>query len=225
MSIESDWLGFVLQTNDSAFPIGGYAHSMGLEEVVRLGVVTDEKSLLQYCRQHSIPALEHFEIPMLLAVHATADDLGSVIQLDHQVDGQKPAAELRRASIAAGKRRLEMVTQLFPSSTLENFSQAVKNDRTPCHHLTVFALVYAPFPAEVATIAYAHQALTGLCLSAMKLLRFGQDGAQRVLTAAMSTLNVRSPRDISPEVAGWFDPLTDIASMRHEIAFERLFIS
>src|SRR5580658_3942395 len=61
----TDWLPFLLQTGDPLFPTGAYAHSLGLEEMVRLGVVRDEATLLDFFRGQIIPALARFELPHL----------------------------------------------------------------------------------------------------------------------------------------------------------------
>ena len=36
---------WILQSNDTGYPSGGYAHSYGLEELVRVGVVKDAAGL------------------------------------------------------------------------------------------------------------------------------------------------------------------------------------
>jgi len=63
--------------------------------------------------------------------------------------------------------------------------------------------------------------------AALKLIRIGQDGVQRTLrTAGAETARVTAAsRTIAREDAGVFNPLLEIAAMRHERAEERLFIS
>ena len=76
--------------------------------------------------------------------------------------------------------------------------------------------------------AYLYQSLAGYCGAALKLIRIGQEGCQRVLTAALAQTDaiVDSAMQADPATAvGWFNPLLEIAAMRHERAFERLFIS
>src|SRR5438067_269386 len=58
---ELAWLPFLLQTTDALFPTGAYAHSLGFEEIVRLGRVRDEESLREFLRTQLIPALRELE--------------------------------------------------------------------------------------------------------------------------------------------------------------------
>ena len=61
-----------------------------------------------------------------------------------------------------------------------------------------------------------------------RLIRIGQDGecnAACVLPALEASAAVARSLKVSREDAGWFDPLLELASMRHEHASERLFIS
>jgi urease accessory protein UreF len=53
----SAWLPQLLQTADPLFPTGAYAHSFGLEEMVRLGVVRDEAGLTSFMTDHLLPQL------------------------------------------------------------------------------------------------------------------------------------------------------------------------
>ena len=85
----------------------------------------------------------------------------------------------------------------------------------------------AALPQRALLTSWAFQSISAFCLAAPKLLRIGQDGAQSVLTASLTAMetNVTRSLEISRDEIGWFDPLLDLASMQHEIAHERLFIS
>lgn len=82
-------------------------------------------------------------------------------------------------------------------------------------------------PLNAALLVYGYQSLAGVCTSALKLIRIGQDACQRALTAALRELPETTQRAlvIEREDAGCFAPLLEIASMRHAFANERLFIS
>ena len=62
-----DWLPWLLQVNDSAFPSGAYAHSLGLEELVQAEVVRTPEELEVFLQRQVMPSLLAFEIPVLAA--------------------------------------------------------------------------------------------------------------------------------------------------------------
>jgi len=223
------WLARLLQVTDSAFPTGGYAHSYGFEQIVQARLVHDEKSMAHYLERHLWPMLIHFELPVVRFAQQAAleDDLSDLIALDACVDATKTARELREASRATGQRRLHAFSEAAPSPILQSFARLVEQERGPAHHAVVYGLGLATFPPEAVLISWAFQSLSAVCLSAPKLLRIGQNATQRVLTASLIPMaeNVALSLSIPREELGWFDPLVEIASMQHEIAYERLFIS
>src|SRR5882672_10605442 len=78
------WLPQLLQTTDSIFPTGSYAHSFGLEELAGLGLIHNAETLADFLRRQIVPALEHLELPYLRFAHAAAatGDLEKLIGLD-----------------------------------------------------------------------------------------------------------------------------------------------
>jgi urease accessory protein len=223
------WLARLLQVNDSAFPTGGYAHSYGFEQVVRFGLVHDAKSMTHYLEHHLWPTLIHFELPVVRFAREAAlhDDEDDLIALDACVDATKTAQELREASHSTGRQRLHAFCENKASLILNRFAQAIDEGQSPGHHTVVYGIGLAALPQQAVLTSWAFQSLSAVCLSAPKLLRIGQNAAQRVLTTSLAGMdaNVTRSLTISREELGWFDPLVEIASMQHEIAYERLFIS
>lgn len=223
------WLPFLLQSCDSLFPIGGYAHSFGLEEVVSMGLVSDEKGLLSFIKSHVIPALVHVDLPIVREAHraAVSQDLAEILELDQMAGALKMARELRESSLHTGQRRLHMMNLLYPTALGQSFYQMIVKDPSKGHHAVVWGVACADLELRPALTAYFYQSISCFCTAAPKLIRLGQEGVQRVLTACLAKTESaleqaeRVPRDR----IGWFDPVLDIASMRHEIADERLFIS
>lgn len=223
------WLARLLQVNDSSFPTGGYAHSYGLEQVVQFGLVRDEESMTRHLKNHLWPMLVHFELPVVrFAQQAALDEnLAALLALDVDVDATKTARESREASRATGRRRLHAFVETGASPILTAFSRAVEEGKAHAHHAVVFGAGLSALPLDALLTSWAFQGLSAACLSAPKLLRVGQNAAQRILTASLADMeaNIAASRVISREEIGWFDPLVEIASMQHEIARERLFIS
>jgi urease accessory protein len=229
MDEQFPWLARLLQVNDSAFPTGSYAHSCGFEQIVQLGLVRDEESVLRHLENFVWPMLIHFELPVVRFAQqaANAGDLDDLIDLDAEVDASKCARELREASRATGRRRLHAFCEVGASSVVAAFANAVNGNKCQGHHAVVFGAGLALLPQQALLTSWAFQSLNAVCLAAPKLLRIGQDAAQRVLTASLAHIdaNIDKSLNVSREEFGWFDPLSEIASMQHEIAHERLFIS
>lgn len=224
-----DWLPVLLQTADPLFPTGAYAHSFGLEELVRLGAVRDEAGLGEFLLGHLHPQLELFELPYLRFGIHVSDGVEGLVKLDLEIQASKLASEARSSSTQIGTRRIAALRVHCVGSLLVDYEAAVRSGRTPGNHLCACAVqaIVLGTPLEAALATYAYQSLAGACTAALKLLRIGQDGIQRALTRALAPLpeTIRRSRHVAREDAGCFSPMLEIASMRHAFANERLFIS
>lgn len=224
---DTDWLPALLQVSDPLFPTGAYAHSSALEEVVRMGLVSSESSLSDFLLLQIIPLLQNIELPYVrYAYEAAADgNLEALGDLSLEIGAWKICREAREASVQLGSRRLQTLRKIVADRRLNDFAEQA----APPHHLVVYGLQMASMrvPLSAALTAYFYQALAGICSAALKLIRIGQEGVQRVLRQALDECPgaVGSSMNVERENAGWFNPLLEIASMRHEHAAERLFIS
>jgi urease accessory protein len=225
------WLPYLLQTSDALFPTGAYAHSLGFEEIVRLGIVRDEASLALFLTGQIVPALQNLELPYLRFAFnaASSGDLEETCALDHEIGAWKLPHETRQASIQLGIRRIEALRIIRSAPLLASYSSRIETGIASGHHLVVSALQAAieNVPLEAALIAWFYQSLAANCAAALKLIRIGQHACQRVLrsASAQSESVLRHSLTIARHDAGCFNPLLEIASMRHAFAEERLFIS
>jgi len=228
--VEGDlqWLPFLLQTADALFPTGAYAHSLGFEEIVRLGAVRDEGTLRDFLLQQVAPAQERLELPYLRFAFQ-AGGTAELCAIDREIDAWKLPRETRQASAQLGGRRLKALRTISDAAPFADFEAAVHEGRASGHHLVVCALQSrvegVPLPAALA--AYYYQSLAAICAAALKLIRIGQEGCQRALRAACRAAEGVISRSgaVLRQDAGCFNPMLEIASMRHARAHERLFIS
>jgi urease accessory protein len=222
------WLPFLLQTSDALFPTGAYAHSLGFEEIVRLGLVRDEATLTAFLHEQILPAQQQHELPYLRFAFA-AEDLDELCTLDREISAWKLAREAREASTQLGGRRLKALRTISDAPLLAEFARAVIEQRASGHHLIVCGLQarIEEMPLEAALTTYCYQSLAAICAAALKLIRIGQDASQRALRSAALEIadTVNTSLTVQRADAGWFNPLLEIAAMRHERAEERLFIS
>ena len=218
-------LWHLLQTTDSMFPTGAYAHSGGLEGLVTDGA-TDPEELIESILRRSFARVD---LPACALAHraAGAGDEAGLLELDGVVDSLKGPREAREASRSLGRRRLKSLTLSDPR--LASFSGKVDGGKTPGHQsvVTGLHLAVASIPRRDALLSYAYATAAGLAGAAMKLLPFGQAGAQALLTRCgeMAPDLIDEADGMELEELGAFTPLLDLASMRHETAYTRIFIS
>lgn len=194
-----------------------------------MGMVRDERSLGAYLREQILPIQERLELPYLrlLREAARVGDIEVLAGLDSDLSAVKVAEEMRSASRQIGRRRLIMLREIAPSPLLEEVTKRVDDGTMEGHHLTVFAAQMVETPLEAALSVWAYQSMANACSAALKLIRIGQEGCQRVLCDVLPDTAGVIERSllVTQEEAGWFSPLLDLAGMRHATANERLFIS
>ena len=235
MSENSDtnlsWLPALLQTIDPLFPIGSYAHSYGLEEMVSMGLAKNADDLSDYIALNTEPNLTQLELPYLRFTYSAlqSQDWCELATLDQELEASKLSREIRHASSAQGQQRLKLLSKLRPNSTFEKLSKLRDAKQIRPNHVTIYAAesVGLGAPLNAALAAWAYQAMAAPCAAALKIMRIGQDGTQTVLTKHIQNIPniVQRSLSIKRDLAGSFNPLLDIATDRHERAFARLFIS
>ena len=216
------WL-WLFQANDTAYPSGAYAHSFGLEELVEAGVVTTPAELENFLKNQILPALLTFEIPFFVLAHAASvdGDCSTLHALDRELDAWRIPAELRDASRRIGSQRLDLLAQLDPTDLVLHYRELSPRS----HHLVVAALELSGLPVSQAARAFAFQSVAGLTAASMKLMRIGQTSCQQILRRTLAALGEKIDDSLCQPVDGWFNPLLEIASLRHARAHSRLFIS
>ncbi len=222
-----DPLGFIrlLQLADSALPIGGAAHSFGIETLTAEGSL-DTQQLAEFLRgwMEEVGTLEAAWCLQAAAIAQTRD-IEAWVDLNRTIAAMKPARESRHAGAVLGRRFLDLATALTGDPRLAQFA----NNTGDCHLAVAFgatgeALNIDP---EITAAAYLHQSVAGLIAACQKLLPLGQRQSSRVLwnlkPAILSAVD-RAAAAPLPTV-GCFAPAIEIASMRHPWLSTRLFVS
>lgn len=228
MAMDFSWLPFFLQTSDALFPTGAYAHSLGFEEYVKLAGLRNEADLLRFVEDHLLPALREQELPYLRFAYDCAE-VSALAEIDREISAWKLPRELREGSTQIGRRRLAALRAVHGHPLYAELAEAIARGEAHGNHLTVCAWQarVEGIPLMAALTSWFYHTVSGAGGAALKIIRIGQEGCQRVLRQALGQAEptIQSSLSVAREDAGWFDPLLEIASMRHEFAHERLFIS
>ena len=170
-----------------------------------------------------LPALFRFELPFFKKAHeaASAEDPDQLREIDAELDAWRIAPELRDASRRVGSQRLSLLCELDDSALITGFRKS--NPRA--HHLVVTAIELRGVPVAEAARAFAYQSIVASTAASMKLMRIGQIACQSILHRVLGALGSEVDASLEREADGFFNPLLEIASLKHAYSHERLFIS
>jgi urease accessory protein len=220
----------LLHLCDSLFPVGGFAHSDGLESAVSGRLVRSSDDLgrwLDVCLEEAIGRSEGPAVVIAWsAFHQHEWD--SLIALDAELTAMRPSSTARMASRSMGLRLLNTWHALHPDRRLHH-ALALVSMRTLGPTLPVAfagACACAGIEQRHTVEGFAYTRLAATVSSAMRLIAIGQNEAHlllsRVLARVPATVDQVMVRQAEPES---FMPALDIAQMTHQYVHSRLFRS
>jgi len=216
---------------DSALPVGTDSVSYGLEQFVaadRVETIDDVAALLEtYLRQQ----LGSCDLVVLRAAHEAAcqDDIEGVLTADRRLAAVTLAAEFRESQVRTGTRLLELQCEVSEDPLLAAYTDAVTAEDVPGNYPAVLGAAAGREGVSIheACLLACHEFVTALLGAAQRLLRIGATAVQRTLDALQPTMvaAVEHSADRMLDSLAPFAPLVEVASMGHERADRRLFLS
>ena len=221
----------LLQFADALFPIGGHAHSFGLEYYVETGRVGDSQGVQDILVSHLQGRAGPCDAVAVAVAGRSARrrDLEGCLALDRDLDIQNHVSEFREASRQMGHQTARVAATLTNDPFLISYLCAVESSETPGHHPVAFGISggIIGWDPEQAAAAFLFSTASQIVGAATRLMPLGQLDAQRILWSvgpliaglARDALG-KEQRDI------WsFSPGLEVAGMRHAKLEQRLFRS
>ena len=211
-----------------AYPVGAFAYSHGLEWAVETGEVRDHASLggwVDDLLRYGGP----FADAVLLAhgFRATEDGaderLAEVLEL---ASAFAPSRERQMETLNQGDAFVSATRIAWPAPIFERLPQAW--DGRVAYPVAVgMAAAAHRLPLAATLKAYLNAVAANLISAAVRLVPLGQTDGNRALAAATATVREVAPlaAEVPLERIGGAALKSDIASMRHETQYTRLFRS
>ena len=201
-----------------AFPTGAFAYSHGLEWAVEAGDITDGDSLLGWLADVLTHGSGRSDTILLRHAHRAAADAMALREIVALATASAPARERRDEARNQGRAFQLAVAPWTATELPEDASYAV----------AVGAMAAVRGVAEDDTaVAYLQAFATNLISAAVRLVPLGQTVGLRVLAALEPVIlaTAVATAEATLDDVGGCAFRSDLAAMRHETQYTRLFRS
>ena len=224
MTIDPHALLRLLAWLSPAFPTGGFAWSHGIEWAVEAGDVTDAATLRIWVEDVLRHGAGRNDAVLLRHAHRAATDPDRLAEIAELALAAQPARERRAESTGQGNA-FALAAAAWDAAPLPALAARVGDIAYP---VAVGALAGTHGIAEDdAALGYLHSFAANLISAAVRLIPLGQSAGLAVLAALAPTLLAvaAATRADDLEALGGACWRADLAAMRHETQYTRLFRS
>jgi urease accessory protein len=220
-----------MQFADSFLPAGSFTTSYGLEAFVAASDIENGADLRELLETYVQQQLGPCEMVALSAAHdgAGAGDMDRLVDVDERLTAVQLPSEFRTSATKTGSQLLSLVTETEPDEVVSEYDRRVTAGKAPGNYAVVLGAVGActGMSARETAISLGYAFVRDLLGAAQRVLRLGHTEVQQVLTDLRPNLVEawERNRDRSVTEMTTFAPLVDVASMEHERADRRLFVS
>jgi urease accessory protein len=209
------------------FPIGSFAYSHGLEYVVRHGDMHDANTLRSWLGDLLAHGAIRTDLILasVVARSVLAEDMEDLARASELALALAPSRERHLETTQQGRSFLDMVRAAWPSATLDRLFDASDEIAYPVAFggaLAAHRLALGPSLA-----AYALQFASNLVSAVVRLGTVGQTDGQKVIASLAKPARRAAAfaRSAKLDDIGAAAFRLDIASVRHETQYSRLFRS
>ncbi len=211
-----------------SFPVGAFSYSSGIEWAVEAGDITDAGSLRDWLAAMLTEGSGFCDAVFLAQAHraASAQDEASL----------RDIAELAAAFVPSRDRQLETTTQghaFIDTARAAWPSEGLDNMVTACGGAIVYPVAVGlvstahAIPAAPVIHGFLHALVSNWISAGARLVPLGQTDSQRILASLEADVAATASRALASSLddLGSATFRADLASLRHETQYTRLFRS
>lgn len=208
------------------YPVGAFAYSHGLEWAVETGAVADRAGLERWLRDLLRHGGAWADAVLFARTHdaARSGDGAALAEVNDLAVALCPSSERRLETTAQGNAFLVATRASWPWD--DDDAEIIPGD---CAYPVAVAWAAAGhgLPPGPALHAYVHAVAANLISAGVRLIPLGQTDGQRVLAALEGDVAQTAAAAQAADLAalGGCAFLSDVAAMRHETQYTRLFRS
>jgi len=211
-----------------AFPVGAFSYSSGIEWAVEAGDIVDAASLRRWLAVVLTRGGGFCDAVLFVHAHraAAVHDDALLRETAELAVVLCPSKERHLESTSQGGAFINAVRDAWPCAALDRLAAAWDGPVAYPVAVAVAAAGHA-VPLAPALHAFLHVTAANLISAGLRLIPLGQTDGQRVLAALETTLAAAVQRAMATALddIGGAAFRADIASMRHETQYTRLFRS
>lgn len=227
----NSWFLHLLQIHDSAFPTGTFAHSFGMETYIQEELISNKDDLLVFCEMYLRHNLKATDAIIAKEAYQLAKkrNLEGLVHLEKLCHGIKLSSESRQGSAMLGRQFLRTVSTLNEDELLVLWDKKIKAKEIKGHYPVIYGIYTAIMGVDVqiAIETFLYSSVSALVQNAVRAVPLGQKAGVETMFTLLpmvqeiaSDVMTQTMDDLNNNSVG-----LEIASMKHEFLYLRLFIS
>lgn len=211
-----------------AFPVGAFSYSSGIEWAVEAGDITDAASLRDWLAAMLTDGSGYCDAVFLAQAHraASAREDASLREIAELAAAFVPSRERQLETTTQGRAFIDIARAAWPSDGLDNLVAACSGAIVYPIAVGLVSAAHA-IPAAPAMHAFLHALLSNWISAGARLVPLGQTDSQRILAGLEADVAATARRALASSLddLGSATFRADLASLRHETQYTRLFRS
>lgn len=211
-----------------SFPVGAFSYSSGIEWAVEAGDITDAASLRDWLAAMLTEGSGYCDAVFLAQAHraASMQDDASLREIAELAAAFVPSRERQLETTTQGRAFIDIARAAWPSDGLDDLVAACSGAIVYPVAVGLVSAAHA-IPIAPAMHAFLHALVSNWISAGARLVPLGQTDSQRILASLEADVAATAARALASSLddLGSATFRADLASLRHETQYTRLFRS